>query len=125
MGTRACYTFKDEYNTHHVFKHWDGYPEGAIHFLQKAKELAWKLPRFEADEFGGAFIAANKKSGGGDFRLAEHWDRYGDLDYRYEISEKDTRKNNYNNKTIRYKNIHNDFIDTLEKKYPCDWGDDD
>ena len=139
MGTRAVYTFKDEYNTHHVFKHWDGYPEGAIHFLQKAKELAWKLPRFEADEFGGAFIAANKKSGGGDFRLAEHWDRYGDLDYRYEISEKEgklflrifqrdwehTRKNNYNNRTIRYKNIHNDFIDTLEKKYPCDWGDDD
>ena len=95
MGTRAVYTFKDEYNTHHVFKHWDGYPEGAIHFLQKAKKLAWKLPRFEADEFGGAFIAANKTP----------------------------RKSGF--KAIRYKNIHNDFIDELEKKYPCDWEEDD
>ena len=141
MGTRACYTFKDEYNTCHVFKHWDGYPMGAIHFLQKAKELAWKLPRFEADEFGGAFIAANKKPGGGDFRLAEHWDRYGDLDYRYEITSKNNKlfvfifqrdwdfasKNYRENETWgepRYKLIDSGDIDELAKKYPCDWGDD-
>jgi len=139
MGTRAVYTFKDEHKEHHVFKHWDGYPEGAIHFIKNGLKLAWPLPRFEACEFGGSFIAANKtKPGGGDFRLANHWKDFGDLDYRYEISEKEgklflrifqrdwehTRKNNYNNRTIKYKNIHNDFIDTLEKKYPCDWGDD-
>ena len=85
-----------------------------------------------------SFVLINKKPGGGDFRLANHWKDYGDLDYRYEITTREgklflsifqrdwehTRKNNYNNRTIKYKNIHNDFIDELEKKYPCDWGDD-
>lgn len=141
MGTRAVYTFKDEYNTHHVFKHWDGYPVGAIHFLQNAKKHAWKLPRFEADEFAASFISTNKKPGGGDFRLAEHWDRYFDLAYRYEITMKEDKlfisifERDYKHASAtykktgsygypKYKKVDSGFIDDLAKKYPCDWDND-
>jgi hypothetical protein len=66
MSTRACYRFIDrpgdgaEIVT--VYKHSDGYPEGAVCWITRAIDFAWPLPRFEADEFAAAFIAANKKS---------------------------------------------------------------
>jgi hypothetical protein len=66
MGTRACYRFIDrpgegaEVIT--IYKHSDGYPEGAVCWITKALDFAWPLPRFEADEFAAAFVAANKKS---------------------------------------------------------------
>ena len=66
MSTRAIYTFTDEKNdSHHVFKHHDGYPAGAAEFISKAVPLAWPAPRFEPDEFAAAFIAANKDMPGG------------------------------------------------------------
>lgn len=65
MSARAIYTFKDAYNTVHVYKHHDGYPSGASEFLQAAGKLAWQAPRFEADEFAASFVAANKDSAGG------------------------------------------------------------
>ena len=33
-----------------VYKHSDGYPEGAVCWITKALEHAWPLPRFEADD---------------------------------------------------------------------------
>jgi hypothetical protein len=60
MSTRACYTFIDETEEVHVYKHSDGYPTGAAEFIIAALEFAWPLPRFEADEFAAAFVAANK-----------------------------------------------------------------
>jgi hypothetical protein len=65
MSTRACYRFIDpdepvEVIT--VYKHGDGYPEGAVCWITKALKFAWALPRFEADEFAAAFVAANKDS---------------------------------------------------------------
>ena len=60
MSTRACYVFRDTYSTHVVYKHMDGYPDGAIEWIAKARALAWPFPRFEADEFAASFIAANK-----------------------------------------------------------------
>ena len=84
MGTRAVYSFSDDRDTHHVFKHWDGYPEGALKFISFAKDKAWPLPRYEADEFATAFISANKEASG-DLRLTEHWNKHGDLEYRYEV----------------------------------------
>ena len=60
MSTRASYTFTDEHTTHHVYKHCDGYLEGACEAITKALDCAWPLPRFEADEFAAAFVAANK-----------------------------------------------------------------
>jgi hypothetical protein len=64
MSTRACYRFIDPSDTGVVtiYKHGDGYPEGAVCWITKALEFAWPLPRFEADEFAAAFVAANKRS---------------------------------------------------------------
>lgn len=91
MSTRAVYTFKDESDTFHVYKHHDGYPSGAIQWIVNALEFAWPLPRFEACEFSAAFIAGNKPrekgsifKGGGVY-CTHDWKNHGDLDYRYEI----------------------------------------
>jgi hypothetical protein len=88
MATRSVYKFKDENKTYRVYKHWDGYPEAAVTYIEKALDYAWTLPRFEPDEFACAFIAANKKMGGGDFRLIT--DDVVDMwqDYEYTISLK-------------------------------------
>ena len=99
MSTRAIYTFSDEDTAPiHVFKHHDGYPyasygkgepleAGGLLWIKKAKELAWELPRFEADEFAASFVAANKTEAGG-CRLitAEHpWEYASDAEYWYKI----------------------------------------
>lgn len=89
MSTRGLYTFIDSDNSQYtIFKHWDNYPTGAHAFIQNALKLAWDLPRFEADEFGAAFIAANKK-GGGDLRLLNEASTNADvlgIEYHYLIS---------------------------------------
>ena len=69
MGTRAVYFFEDDDGMYGVYKHYDGYPQGAAHHIEAAKEWAWKFPRFEADEFASAFVAANKNKDGGEVRL--------------------------------------------------------
>lgn len=107
MSTRATFTFQDENSTHHVYKHCDGYPSGAAKFIRAALQHSWKLPRFEADEFACAFIAANKSSQeqmladydcsnpdhwypGGEIRLVPgDWDSIGGIEYHYIISCKD------------------------------------
>lgn len=98
MSTRAVYTFIDSHATFHVYKHHDGYPSGAAEAITNALPLAWDLPRFEADEFACAFIAGNKPvardigpihlSAGGGLRLTNGPECHGDLEYRYEISQK-------------------------------------
>ncbi len=68
MSTRACYRFIPENGPNDwlgvvtVYKHHDGYPSGAALAIEKALDYAWKLPRFEADEFAAAFVAGNKTS---------------------------------------------------------------
>jgi hypothetical protein len=66
MSTRACYRFIDPDPTNPevvtLYKHSDGYPDGAVCWITKALEHARPLPRFEADEFAAAFVAANKPS---------------------------------------------------------------
>lgn len=94
MGTRAIYKFEDSNDECFVYKHYDNYPQGAVHFIEAAKGFAWDLPRFEADEFAAAFVAANKNKKGGEVRLLSlhlkdedevleenHW-----CDYYYVIS---------------------------------------
>jgi hypothetical protein len=86
MSTRAVYTFIDtDGDKFHVYKHHDGYPSGAAEWIANALPHAWELPRFEADEFGAAFIAGNKSDAGG-VRLTHGPEKHGDLEYRYEIS---------------------------------------
>lgn len=67
MSTRACYVFKDNWGEYGVYVHHDGYPTGAANKLLHLalKKLAWELPRWEADEFAAAFVAANKEGAGG------------------------------------------------------------
>lgn len=89
MSTRAVITFIDEDNTFHVYKHWDGYPADILKGIENAKPFAWELPRFEADEFAAAFIAANKGKGGGDIRLTHTYEDHPDLEFRYEVRATD------------------------------------
>jgi hypothetical protein len=72
MGTRSMYTFIGDkrgrwLEQHHVYKHFDGYPlhgdSGAVIWIKAALDYAWPLPRYEADDFAAAFVAANKRSG--------------------------------------------------------------
>jgi len=72
MSTRALYTFKgsdgdytfkgsDGDQDWNVYKHSDGFPSGAAVTLLAAQQwFAWKVPRYESDEFACAFIAAAK-----------------------------------------------------------------
>ena len=73
MGTRAIYQFQDNDGDEcFVYKHYDNYPQGAVHFIEEAKSMAWPFPRYEADEFAAAFVAANKNKAGGEVRLVSH-----------------------------------------------------
>ena len=98
MSTRAVYTFKDNHETIHVYKHCDGYPEGGLSWIANARHFAWNLPRFEASDFAAAFVAANKEDRrksdypntcGGDVRLTsatDPWDVAGDAEYHYTVT---------------------------------------
>lgn len=75
MGTRAIYFFEDrDGSVYGAYKHYDNYPSGAADFIENAKSYAWKFPRFEADDFAAAFVAANKAEGGGEVRLLQLFD---------------------------------------------------
>ena len=87
MGTRAVFTFKDEKDSFSIYKHWDGYPEGAANFLVNALPFAWELPRYEACDFAAAFVAGNKQQGGGDVYLTTSPADHGDLEYIYTITQ--------------------------------------
>ena len=84
MSTRAIYTFKGFGETHHVFKHHDGYLSGAAVALENAIQLAWSAPRYEPDEFAAAFVSGNKQSPGG-VRLAKSQTAFCDVEYAYVI----------------------------------------
>jgi len=94
MGTRAIYIFEDDNEEVAVYKHYDNYPRGAVEFIEEAKAYAWVFPRFEADEFAAAFVAANKNAKGGEVRLVSYkyedrhalMEDYGCNDYYYVIS---------------------------------------
>lgn len=90
MGTHAVITFRDGFDSYHVFKHFDGDPVGvadALTTMQNSGKV-WELPRFEADEAAAGFIAANKTKEG-DFRLCKDPSQYGDLEYYYEVFQAD------------------------------------
>ena len=77
MGTRAVYFFEERLNDdcyYGVYKHYDGYPQGAAAHIEDAKAYAWPLPRWEADEFAAAFVAANKNPKGGEVRLLPNFE---------------------------------------------------
>ena len=83
MSTRATYQFIDEFDDVTVYKHHDGYPEGGLQWIAKSIPYAWSLPRFEASDFGAAFVAANKLEGGGDVQLTKDRHSHADTEYHY------------------------------------------
>ena len=85
MSTRATYEFIDRYNSFTVYKHFDGYPSGALEWIEKALEYAWPLPRFEASEFAAAFVRANKSEAGNVY-FSKGKDSHSDTEYHYIIS---------------------------------------
>lgn len=88
MSTRATFTFADTCDEVHVYQHYDGYPQGAAVSLTMARlsRLAWPHPRFEADEYAAAFIAANKIEPGG-YRIVSRWDKAVDIEWHYLITQ--------------------------------------
>lgn len=86
MGTRAVITFKDEFGSVSVYQHWDGDPDTIAENIQKtfASKLCWDWPRWEADEFGAAYIAANKGQCG-NIRITKGPRAHGDLSYSYTV----------------------------------------
>lgn len=115
MSTRAVYTFKDSAkasDAYHVYKHHDGYPSGAAEWISAALKNAWALPRFEADEFGAAFIAVNKEGSGG-VRLTHGYTSHGDLEYRYEVTCKSG--------VIQVVAYHVDYGDSPDFSAPLKW----
>ena len=114
MSTRGIYIFKDKDGTEfHVYKHHDNYPSGACEFLVDALKKAWPLPRYEADEFACAFIAANKDSGG-EVRLVPHGVSEMGQDYTYIISCPDS---NVFGQTKAELMIEFDDVDENDRKY--------
>ena len=98
MSTRAVYTFvsKSKYGLKevHVYKHHDGYPQGAIGFISNAKVLFltdkedFKDYRDDTsfrDRLVVGFFVNN--IGNGHMELTTSWKDHGDLEYRYEIKD--------------------------------------
>lgn len=100
MSTKGIYKFWDirfPDEGFYVYKQYDNYPQGAADHIESAKGFAWELPRYEADEFASAFIAANKNPRGGEVRLisshftdqASMLDCHRWCDFFYEVRFKD------------------------------------
>ena len=106
MSTRAVYTFvkKSKYGLKdiHVYKHHDGYPQGAIEFIANAINPIRSLDTFNhsliheegdlntRDMLVSNFLTQNQKNGF--MEITSNWKDHGDLEYRYEIFEDFTIK---------------------------------
>jgi hypothetical protein len=113
MGTRAVISVGD----FHIFKHWDGYPSGIAEVLTKTLPLAWKLPRFEEDEFAAAFVAAAKTAPGG-VRIMSSRHEAADVEYGYTIHNnkiKVVQTNYWDDKTTERPVFTGTFSKFIEK----------
>ena len=87
MSTRATLTVKDAHDQFHIYRHHDGYPDGqhgVVHDINFAQNLAWELPRYEAEEFAAAVVAVMKQ-GPGSVYLTDDPDAHLDREYHYQI----------------------------------------
>ena len=121
MSTNAIIFFQQEtpseYLRSGVYQHWDGYPSGVQATIKNTIEsgLAWELPRFEADEFAAAFIAANKKKEG-DYRHIDTSTMYNQyFDFIYFVQHDDDLG-------ITVTVGHNTGANELDQyTYQCNW----
>jgi len=132
MGTKAVYSFYGIFPVVHVYKGCDNYPYMGVRFIHNALDYAWKLPRYENDEFSGAFVGANKDKrrsdiDGGDIRLIsgglQPWEFSRDSLYWYKIRREESGLDlnieifdvNWSNGTNRNKIIwHGSLTNALE-----------
>lgn len=93
MSTRATIQVSDIDGEHTLYRHHDGYPDtehGVLATLRQALPFAWPLPRFEADEFAAAIVAAWKSNTGpGGIRLVLDHDSIGGAEFQYNITLED------------------------------------
>ena len=89
MSTRAVYTFisKNDWGLKevHIYKHHDGYPTGAIEFIDNATRGYASTDIPQRDTLVANFIIENRVHGL--IEITSHWKHHGDLEYRYEIEE--------------------------------------
>lgn len=102
MSTRCTLTVHGDGEAFSVYRHSDGYPDGehgVLNTLKAALSYAWPLPRFEADDFAAAIVAAWKRPGyrpsssspdyiaqGGNIRLMTgDKDSVGDSEFHYDL----------------------------------------
>ena len=84
MATRATYRISCGNQAElTVYIHWDGYPEGAADYFDRALDL-YENPResklLEQASFEACFLIANPKA---EVTRSHEW--HGDTEYRYEI----------------------------------------
>ena len=111
MGTRAIYTFKGFGETYHIYKHYDGHPSGAAHWLGNALSVAWPLPRYEPDEFAAAFVAGNKTSAG-DVRIARSRIAAADVEFGYTVYPLESKKQAKDYPYLRASDLMIDVVST-------------
>ena len=89
MSTRAVYTFisKSDWGLKevHIYKHHDGYPTGAIEFIDNATRGCSCSDISQRDLLVANFIIENRSES--PIEITSHWKHHGDLEYRYEIFE--------------------------------------
>lgn len=93
MSTRCNIIVEDGRSRIQIYRHSDGYPNsqhGVLATLEEVFEYAWTLPRFEADDFAAAIIAAWKQPGGGNIRIDGNPEGdellHSDIEYLYTIT---------------------------------------
>ena len=96
MSTRGMFVVRefDGSESFNIYKHHDMYPEGAVECIETTvTRYSWPLPRFEADEFAAALVAASKGDVPGGMRLMQsgHWETVAprDIAYVYIITQAD------------------------------------
>mgnify|MGYP003141642136 FL=1 len=90
MATRATYCIQcGNHSTLTLYIHWDGYPEGAANYFDRALNLL-ENPRgselLEKASFEACFLIANPKA-----EVTRSHEQHADTDYRYNIFRKGSR----------------------------------
>lgn len=123
MSTRATYEFRDKYGSYTVYVIFDLGHHNGYSKINNAIPYAWPLPRWEADDFGAAFIAGNKEKGGGGVYCTENqMDKPTEKDYdTLKCSQygHDDTKFHY---VITFQMIYNEiYVERWERNEEDDW----
>lgn len=85
MSTRCTISVIDSEDGFTIYRHSDGDPQAVLPDLYKALDHAWPFPRFEADEFAAAIVAAMKRGPGGIRLVPGGHGEVGDSQFQYTV----------------------------------------